>query len=200
MTLADAIMFKAWKLFELPELTWPFLDHVALRLRQYGDLCRGTDREAQEAFVGALQDDVERRRQFLTAVCAGTLDRIEVSSYRRSGFLVKADLPWLLDISPGGLHPVAGLNPETICNFLGALSTLTMAPNSRCCTPPRTVGPHCGCDMLSGSTAFLSRFRRSRPREGPARPAAGAGKRPSAATCVRSAGRDELKLRTSKGR
>ncbi len=71
MTLADAIMFKAWKLFELPELTWPFLDHVALRLRQYGDLCRGTDREAQEAFVGALQDDVERRRQFLTAVCAG---------------------------------------------------------------------------------------------------------------------------------
>ena len=98
MTLADAIMFKAWKLFELP-LTWPFLDHVALRLRQYGDLCRGTDREAQEAFVGALQDDVERRRQFLTAVCAGTLDRIEVSSYRRSGFLVKADLPWLLDIS-----------------------------------------------------------------------------------------------------
>src|SRR5690349_12058255 len=35
MTLADAIMFRAWKVFEDPELTRPFVDHVTLRLRQY---------------------------------------------------------------------------------------------------------------------------------------------------------------------
>ena len=49
-TLADAIMFKAWEIFEDPALTGPFLEHVAVRLRQYGELCRGTDFTTNEAF------------------------------------------------------------------------------------------------------------------------------------------------------
>ncbi len=32
--------------------------------------------------------------------------------------LVEADLEWLLDISPGGSHPVDGLNFDTLCNFI----------------------------------------------------------------------------------
>jgi hypothetical protein len=117
-TLADAIMFKAWQVFEVPELTRPFLEHIALRLRRHGDLCRGTDYKARNAFMSRLHDDVERRRQFLLAVCAGPLDRTEVVSYWRVGLLVEADLEWLLDISPGGSQPVAGLDPETLCNFI----------------------------------------------------------------------------------
>ena len=36
-TLADAIMFKAWEVFEDPALSGPFLEHVAARLHQYGE-------------------------------------------------------------------------------------------------------------------------------------------------------------------
>ena len=39
-TLADAIMFRSWKVFEEPTLTRPFIEHVLARLQQYGDLCR----------------------------------------------------------------------------------------------------------------------------------------------------------------
>jgi hypothetical protein len=41
--LADAILFRAWKVFEEPTLTRPFVEHVFARLRQHGDLCRGTE-------------------------------------------------------------------------------------------------------------------------------------------------------------
>jgi hypothetical protein len=50
-SLADAIMFKVWQAFENPELTQPFLDHIAVRLRHHGDLCRGSDHDAQTTFL-----------------------------------------------------------------------------------------------------------------------------------------------------
>jgi hypothetical protein len=121
MTLADAIMFRAWEVFEYPALTRPFLDHVALRLREFGDLCRGSDPEAQTIFMRALQEDVGRRRRFMLVVCADAINSLQAFCYRRAAFLEKSDLPWLLDISPGGLHPVAGLNSETVCNFVRSL-------------------------------------------------------------------------------
>jgi hypothetical protein len=117
-SLADAIMFKAWQVFENPELTQLFLDHIAIRLRHFGNLCRGSDHDAQKAFLGALRDDATRRRKFLLARCARDLDRIEVDSYRRAGFLIEADLPWLLSIAPRGSNPAPGLNLETLCNLI----------------------------------------------------------------------------------
>ncbi|WP_156971161.1 NACHT domain-containing protein [Beijerinckia mobilis] len=117
-TLADAIMFKAWQVFDDSELTRPFLDHIALRLRQYGDLCHGSDCKDRDTFMNGLRADVDRRRQFLLAVCAGALDRTEAQSYKHVQLLIEADLEWLLDISPGGSRPVAGLNLETLCNFI----------------------------------------------------------------------------------
>ena len=50
-------MFKAWQAFDNPELTRPFLEHIAARLRHHGDLCRGTDHDAQKAFMNALRDE-----------------------------------------------------------------------------------------------------------------------------------------------
>ena len=104
------MMFKAWQVFDNPELTRPFLEHVAVRLRQHGDLCRGTDHDAQKAFINSLRDDVDRRHKFLLALCAGTLNRIDVYDYRRAGLLLDSDLEWLLSIAPGGSNPAPGLN------------------------------------------------------------------------------------------
>jgi len=117
-SLADAIMFKAWPEFDKPELTRPFLDHIAVRLRHHGDLCRGTDHDAQKAFLNALSDDAERRHTFLLALGAGALSRIDVYAYRRVGLLLDRDLEWLLSIAPGGSNPAPGLNTETLCNFI----------------------------------------------------------------------------------
>jgi hypothetical protein len=111
-------MFKAWQMFENSELMRPFLEHIALRLRHHGDLCRGTDHEAQEAFMSELRADVARRQKFLLAVCADALEPIEVYSYRRVGLLVETDLEWLLSIAPGGSNPAPGLNVETLYNFI----------------------------------------------------------------------------------
>ena len=116
--LADAIMFKVWQAFENPELTQPFLDHIAVRLRQHGDLCRGTDHDAQTTFLRTIRDDAARRHKFLLALCARALDRIEVYSYRRVGLLLETDLEWLLSIAPGGSAPAPGLNAETLCNLI----------------------------------------------------------------------------------
>ena len=120
-SLADAIMFKSWQVFEETELTQPFLRHMAVRLREHGDLCRGTDHSAQDTFRTRLKNDVSRRRKFLTALLAGNLDRIAVYAYKRTGLLDEADFQWLLAISPAGANFEPGLDEETLCNFIDCL-------------------------------------------------------------------------------
>jgi hypothetical protein len=117
-SLADAIMFKVWPLFDQPELTQPFLDHIAVRLRQNGDLCRGSDHDEQATFVDAIRSDSARRREFLLALCARSIDQFESFTYRRVGLLQETDLAWLLSIAPGSSTPVAGLRPETLCDLI----------------------------------------------------------------------------------
>jgi haloacid dehalogenase-like hydrolase len=117
-TLADAILFRAWKVFEEPPLTRPFVEHVFARLREHGDLCRGTDYRARDAFLKELKDDVARRRKFLLAACTYPIERMAVFSYLRAGILMHAGLEWLLETSPGGTAPVEGLNSNTLCNLI----------------------------------------------------------------------------------
>ena len=116
--LADAIMFKVWQAFENPELTQPFLDHVAVRLRNHGDLCRGTDHDAQETFLRSVRDDAARRHRLLLDLSARAIEQIEVYSYRRAGLLLDTDLEWLLSIAPGGSAPAPGVNTETLFNLI----------------------------------------------------------------------------------
>lgn len=113
-TLADAILFQAWKVFENPDLTDPFLAHIAARLHQHGDLCRGTDLKAEQAFMERLRDDQSRRRRFILHICRGSLDRIAAYSYRTAGIVTDEDFGWLLEVSPGGASPVVGLNEESL--------------------------------------------------------------------------------------
>ncbi|MGA7326225.1 MAG: hypothetical protein WBX25_17505 [Rhodomicrobium sp.] len=120
-SLADAIMFRSWQVFEEPELTQPFLRHMVARLQEHGDLCRGTNRSAQEAFETTLKNDVSRRRKFLMALSAENLTPIAVYAYKRTGLLNEADFEWLLAISPGGANSESGLDEETLCNFIGCL-------------------------------------------------------------------------------
>ncbi len=120
-SLADGIMFRAWLAFEEPTLTSAFLTHVDVRLHQHGELCRGTDYRANEAFLAQLRADDHRRRLFLRVRLAGPVDRIVAQSYRRVGFLVPGDFEWLLAVSPGGTSPILGLDEDSLCNAIDAL-------------------------------------------------------------------------------
>ena len=120
-TLADAIMFKAWDAFEDPALTDLFLDHIAARLHQFGQLCRGTDFKANEAFSEHLRSDTSRRRQFLLCLFRRPMDRIDAVSYLHAGLVKNDDFGWLLEISPGGLSTGPGLSEESLFNFIRLL-------------------------------------------------------------------------------
>ena len=121
-TLADAIMFKAWEVFEDPALTGPFLAHVAARLHQYGELCRGTNVKANETFVERLRTDTSRRRQFVLRLCQQHMDRLAALPYIRAGFVRSEDFEWLVEVSPGGRSPTPSLSKESLCSFISFLS------------------------------------------------------------------------------
>jgi hypothetical protein len=120
-TLADAIMFRAWKVFEEPALTGPFLAHMVARLHQHGELCRGTNMQANKAFTEGLRTDIHRRRQFILELCRQPMDRLSALPYIRSGFVRHEDLSWLLEISPGGPSLVQGLSEQSLCSFVSFL-------------------------------------------------------------------------------
>lgn len=120
-TLADAIMVRVWRVFEAPDLTAAFIAHIDARLRQYGDLCRGTDYKANDAFRAEIRSDVARRRLFLRARLALPLDWGEASALQRAGLLSASDFPWLLSIAPAGTAPVPGLDEDSLCNAIDLL-------------------------------------------------------------------------------
>jgi hypothetical protein len=121
--LADAVMFRVWQVFDDPVLTAPFVAHIEVRLHQYGDLCRGTDYKANEAFRAEIRSDVQHRQLFLCARLAAPLDWGQASGLRRADLLMPSDFAWLLSIAPGGSSPVAGLNEESLCNAIDVLFT-----------------------------------------------------------------------------
>ena len=120
-TLADAIMFKAWDSFEDPALTDLFSDHIAARLHQFGQLCRGTDSKAIESFTENIRSNSSRRRQFLLRLFQRPMDRADSFSYLRAGFIQNEDFVWLLEISPGGLSPIPGLSKESLSNVISLM-------------------------------------------------------------------------------
>ena len=122
-TLADAIMFSAWEAFEDPTLTDSFLKHMAARLHQHGELCRGTNARANEAFTERLRTDTDRRRQFLLCLSEREMDRLAALPYIRNGFVRNEDFEWLIAISPGGSTPDARLSEQTLCSFISFLFT-----------------------------------------------------------------------------
>ena len=120
-TLADAIMFKAWEVFEDPNLTDAFLTHIAIRLHQHGELCRGTSFRANEAFLERLRTDTSRRRQFLLCLLQQPVDRLIAVSYIHAGLIRYNEFDWLLEISPGGALPIRGLSEKSLSNFISLL-------------------------------------------------------------------------------
>ena len=120
-TLADAIMFKVWDVFEDPALSGLFMDHVAARLHNYGEIYRGTDSKAIKAFEEKISRDSARRHIFLLFSFQRHLDRYNAFLYLRAGFLENEDFYWLLEISPGGLSPITGLNEETLSTFISLM-------------------------------------------------------------------------------
>lgn len=120
-TLADGIMHQAWRVFEDPTLTVPFLEHIDARLHQHGDLCRGTDYKANEVFLENLRTDDHRRRLFLRSRLTVPVDWGLASSLRRVDLLRPTDFSWLLSISPRGATPIAGIDEDSLCNAIDVL-------------------------------------------------------------------------------
>jgi hypothetical protein len=156
-----------------PDQVGNFLEHIAVRLRQHGDLFRGTDDKAQKAFEKGLHDDVERRRRFLLAACTGDLTRIEAYSYDagEDSVLGKQDghdgSPWL--------SLVDGRCERSLQAGNGASDTLCGSPNyervDHRLSTARSAHPHirslplhsvrvgsvvCECVDLSGSSRSKS--------------------------------------------
>jgi len=117
-TLADAILFRAWKEFENPLLTELFLQHVTARLHQHGDLCRGTDHRARDAFLRELVEDAARRRLFLRELAKTEVQRVDAFCYFRAGLLTRDDVVWLISVSPGGDQADVSLNAQTLINLI----------------------------------------------------------------------------------
>ena len=70
-SLSDAIFVKVWREFEhRPDLTQPFVDHVFKRLKDGGELFKGTDARTQRAYFADLESNTPRRRAFLLAAGA----------------------------------------------------------------------------------------------------------------------------------
>jgi hypothetical protein len=94
---------------------------MVARLHQHGELCRGTNMKANDAFMERLRTDTARRRQFVLLLCKRQMDRLAAHPYLRNGFVRSEDLAWLLEISPGGTSPVPGLSEESLCSFISFL-------------------------------------------------------------------------------
>ena len=75
-SLSDAIFVKVWREFEhRPDLTQPFVDHVFKRLKDGGELFKGTDARTQRAYFADLESNTRRRRAFLLAASRRVLSR-----------------------------------------------------------------------------------------------------------------------------
>jgi hypothetical protein len=116
--LADAIMFKAWPVFERADLTDPFVDNIAARLRNHGPLFLGLDHKEQAAFREKLRSDDARRGAFLTALCKRALPPIEVYNFHRVEFVVAADLKWLLSLAPTDENDARGIETDTLFSLV----------------------------------------------------------------------------------
>jgi hypothetical protein len=119
--VSDAIMFKAWDVFDQPGLTDFFLENVAVRLFQHGNLCRGTDYDQNKAFQEELASNTDRRRLFLRALAATEVNQFDAFNYHRSGFVSRDDFVWLLSISPGGDTPDPALNQQSLIYLADAV-------------------------------------------------------------------------------
>ena len=120
-TLADAIMFRAWEVFDQPGVTDPFLAHIAARLQGCGELYLGTNYKAKKAFAERLRNDTSRRQQFILQLCTKHINLLDAYSYCRAGFVRDEDFAWLFQVSPASGAPVIGLNDATLCYFVERL-------------------------------------------------------------------------------
>ena len=117
-SLADAILVLSWKQFELPDLTQPFVEHVFSRLKDGGELFKGTDQRKREAFFEELESNVAKRRAFLLAASKRKFGKIEAFWLMRARLLRATDFDWLLSISPCGASPVKNVDEQTLCNMI----------------------------------------------------------------------------------
>src|SRR6266404_4534364 len=116
--LADAIMFKVWPVFERADLTDPFVDNIAARLRNHGPLFHGLDHKEQQTFLETLRSDHARRRTFLTALCKRALPPVEADNFHRAEFVAAADLEWLLSLAPKDQKDAQDIEAETLFSLV----------------------------------------------------------------------------------
>ena len=146
-TLSDRILVQSWGSFERPDLTRPFVEHVFSRLKDGGELFKGTDDRRQKAFFDDLDSKVAKRRAFLVAASRVGFGQFETFGLIRARLLKGPDFDWLLSISPVGAAPIVDIDAETLCNMIQSTSILTMLHNSKRCIPSRPSGSRSDDDI-----------------------------------------------------
>jgi len=116
--LSDRILTIGWKFFEAPELREAYIDNVFAKLRNFGELFRGTTLRDRDEFLADVKSNTSRRHAFIVAASKRELGKLEAMWLARSPFLQPADFSWLLSISPGGIEKMPGLDEGSICNLI----------------------------------------------------------------------------------
>ena len=120
-SLVDTIFIRAWDRHANAAIRELLLDYVQVCLAHAGELLRGTDHRAQEAFQKRLKDDMAGRASFLSAFAKRKIERFDVFNYVRSGLLQASDLSWLLSVAPGGPDRDEDYSEETLCFLVEAV-------------------------------------------------------------------------------
>jgi hypothetical protein len=118
--LADAILVRAWDHTEVPGVLQAFVRYVQAVLHHSHQLFMSVMKHEDADFRDQIRAEVQRRRNFLLYILSGAepLQPYDGYLFRRTGFLEKSDLEWLLAITPHGSNPVAGLNATSLCALI----------------------------------------------------------------------------------
>ncbi len=123
-SLADSIFVRAWKNLDRPEIIDPLLTYVFARLRPHHELFGGTGLRESDGFYADLESDSARRRRFLVAAARRSLSTVDANHLMRARLLQRADLEWLLRLSPGAPGHDPTLDPDTLCNMVRQIAVL----------------------------------------------------------------------------
>jgi hypothetical protein len=114
--VADAILKRAWEYIDDLDILSAFTTYVMLVMRR---LQRIFLREDNGSFEIHIRKDDKKRRQFLLGILESKEPLEPADGFRMRNVLLEvSDFEWLLSISPGGLSPTAGINPQSLCALI----------------------------------------------------------------------------------
>lgn len=116
--LADAILRRAWPHIQDPEITPLVLEYVRTAIRTHFQLILGSEFDDNRKFRDDLARDTVGRRAFLRAAIGARIGDHFAYWLFQPGLLTRDDLPWLLDLGPGGANAADDLDEAAVIEFV----------------------------------------------------------------------------------